>query len=103
MTYIITPVNISAVIQPLKPPITLLICLDLCHNRLIHLCPHNHPQQRLVNNYQLIFFLYALDWNPSLAPIPQRHCFGAHVIIGWVALAGRSVRGAVDVEHWHPV
>ena len=51
----------------------------------------------------MIFFLYVLDWNSSLAPIPQRHCFGAHVIIGWVALAGRSVGGAVDVEHWHCV
>ena len=59
----------SAVIQPLKPPITLLIRLDLCYNRLIHICLHNHPQQRLLNNHQLIFFLYALDWNPSLAPI----------------------------------
>ena len=79
----------SAVIQLLKPPITLLIRLDLCHNRLIHLCPHNHPQQRLLNNHQLIFFLYALDWNPSLAPIPQRHCFGAHIRLGG---AGEEVR-----------
>ena len=74
--------NISTIIQPLKPPITLLIRLDLCHNRLIHGCPYKHPQRQLLKNRQLIFFLYALNWNPSLTPIPQRHCFGAHIRLG---------------------
>ena len=38
--------------------------------------------------------LYALDWIPSFAPIPLHHCFfGAHVVIGWVAL-GEEVHGA---------
>ena len=103
MTYIITPVNISTIIQPRKHPITLLIRLDFCHNRLIHGYPYKHPQRQLLNNHQLILFLYALDWKSSLAPIPQRHYFGAHIIIGWVALAGSSVGGAVDVEYWHSV
>ena len=78
----------------LKPPIVLPIRLNLRNSHFICVRPHNHPQQRLLRNRELIFCLYALNRIPSLASIPLRHLFfGAHVIVGWVVQGG-EVHGA---------
>ena len=56
-------------LSPPKPPTLFTICLNLRPSRLICVHLHNHAQQRLHRNRQLIFCLYALDRIPSLASI----------------------------------
>ncbi len=81
-------------LSPPKSPTLFTICLNLRPSRLICVHLHNHAQQRLLRNRQLIFCLHALDRIPSLASIPLGYLFfSAHVVVGWL---GKSTERPVQ-------